>query len=167
MGVVTETLGNISDLLLIENFVTVDEERDILIEMEQSENRNKKQRNSIKRYGDPYYDTHLESADIPVHFMKIMDRIVFQKLLPIHPIEVTVNEFHKGNALPMHIDKGGEFITTLSLLSEAKIKFSRNKESFMITLPPRSLLRMSGDKRWNWTHEILPVEGLRYSIVFR
>jgi hypothetical protein len=43
----------------------------------------------------------------------------------------------------------------------------KNLDDIVQELNPRSLVQMKDEIRNEWTHEILPVQDTRYSIVFR
>jgi hypothetical protein len=43
----------------------------------------------------------------------------------------------------------------------------KNSDDIVQELYPKSLVQMKDEIRNEWTHEILPVKNLRYSIVFR
>jgi alkylated DNA repair dioxygenase AlkB len=82
-----------------------------------------------------------------------------------------MNQYLIKQAILAHIDlpEGGEVITVLSLLSPATMvfRYRQTERMFSVPLPPRSLVQMRDEIRYNWTHEILPVESTRYSLVFR
>lgn len=129
-----------------------------------------KSRNSIKRFGsDAPYKTNMISDTIPDHFGFLANRLVEKKLLNTVPISVTVNEYLPGQGITAHIDSktSGPIITILSLLSDATMIFQRRKEKHIIEIPARSIIQMRNEIRDLWTHAILPVKELRYSIVFR
>lgn len=47
-------------------------------------------------------------------------------------------------------------IFSLSLGSAIVMEFRRNNKSVFVDLPARSLLIMSGESRYDWTHGIVP-----------
>lgn len=122
-------------------------------------------RSGIKRYGTKVYKNDFVSNAIPEHFQFLFDR-----LKPEFDFDhLTVNEYQAGRGISAHFDSklSGETIVVLSLLSEAEMKLAHKGHEEVYKLNPRSLLSMSGDARWKYTHEILPVKSLRYSLVFR
>lgn len=75
------------------------------------------------------------------------------------PDQVIANEYHPGQGISAHVDCVpcfGDDIASLSLLSPCEMIFrhpvSREKRALM--LAPRSLLKMDGPARHEWTHEI-------------
>lgn len=82
---------------------------------------------------------------------------------------ITLNEYEPGCAIVSHLDSPlfHEDISCLSLGSEAVMRFTRDGELFDVEALPGTLLTMTGESRYQWQHEILPVTQLRYSIVYR
>lgn len=158
-------------VILVENFLSVEEEKELLDSIPPGKNLNrKKRRNRIWRYGEKVYPNDIISLEIPEVYKKLGRRLYQEGHLQREPKHVTVNEFEKGNSLPAHIDKeeSGEVISVVSLLSPAEMVLTKEGEKDIhIILPERSLLQMKGTLRWEWEHQILPIKNLRYSIVFR
>lgn len=73
-----------------------------------------------------------------------------------------VNEYYKAQGIGKHIDgkRGnnpnifGPIIISISLGEDTNIIYSRNNLKEEVYVPRRSLLVMSGDSRYEWTHEI-------------
>lgn len=164
-----------SGLVLAPDFLSPQEEQALLAEFSQSPHRQHfttGQRNSIWRYGDDRaYKNHVISSVIPTNLQALGARLVAHGLLDAEPDHVTVNEYLKGQTISAHIDspKAGPVITVASLGSPATMVFAlpNTNTRRSVVLPPRSVVQMRGDLRCVWTHEILPVAGTRYSIVFR
>lgn len=160
-------------LTLIQEFLTAAEEQTLiplLLVPSPVTRRTQAKRNRVQRYGSAVpYNSYILSATIPDHFAVLGQRLVDRGLLEHLPDSVTVNEYLKGDIIPAHVDApaGGPVITVLSLGSTARMRLERQKISYTVDLPPRSLIQMRGDVRYNWTHEILPVATKRYSVVFR
>lgn len=150
-------------LKLILDFINEQEEQEILQNIPKTLKKNTITRNSIYRYGAIAYKSDVVSSDIPKYFHKILDK--FQE----RPNSLTINEYYPGQEILPHIDnkESGEVISTLSLLSEANIRFSCKLEYFSVLLPPRSLLQMKGTARHFWKHSVNSIKSHRYSIVFR
>lgn len=75
------------------------------------------------------------------------------------PDQLTVNEYEPGQGIPPHVDTHSAFvgpILSLSLQSDTVMDFRRNNELVHVLLPRRSLLVMSGESRYDWTHGIKP-----------
>ena len=73
--------------------------------------------------------------------------------------QVTVNEYEPGAGIPPHADTHGAFrepLLSLSLASDVVMDFARpdSGETGAVRLPPRSLLLLTADARYHWTHAI-------------
>lgn len=160
-----EALG----LYLFLDFISVEEEQELLKYMPSVPAKKTKGRNNIQRFGSELpYKSSMLSKIIPDHFNLILDRI--EGLGCQRPDSVSINEYLSGQAITKHIDSksSGPIISVLSMLSDAVMVFSKKtEESIPILLPARSLVQMKGEIRNDWHHEILPVKSTRYSVVFR
>ena len=162
-------------LYLYNEFITASEERELipkLLAPVKVSYKNVAGRSTIQRYGDSRsYSNGIVSATIPEQFVALGARLCDQKLLAVMPLSVTVNEYAPGDVIRAHIDdpNAGKVITVLSLGSPATMLFKRKDvpDSHSVVLPPRSIVQMSDEIRFTWTHEILPVQAHRYSVVFR
>ncbi|RTK93286.1 MAG: hypothetical protein EKK64_10270 [Neisseriaceae bacterium] len=158
------------DLLVISEFLTEQEEFFILSNLKSPIKKEEITRNNVYRYGSktPYGMGNI-SVEIPDYLQPLIEKVVKSGISEV-PKSVSVNEYMKGQSLSAHIDsqQAGPVITIVSLASSATMRFSKDKEeSFDVELLPRSLIRMKGDIRKKWKHEILPLLDTRYSIVFR
>jgi alkylated DNA repair dioxygenase AlkB len=157
-------------LKVIPDFISVEEESEILSKLNPHKSTDRKERNSIERYGSNLpYNSSMVSSSIPDFLDKISMKIVEAGILNAKPDSVTINEYLIGQKIGPHIDSStsGPIITILSLCSPATMKFSRKKESFEIHFPARAIVQMRGEIRELWQHSIAPVEEVRYSLVFR
>lgn len=90
--------------------------------------------------------------------------------------QVIVNEYLPGQGISPHIDLGvfGDTIASLSLGSSCIMEFAKSFAKIPLFLPPQSLLKLSGEARYNWKHSIparkqdngIPRQ-LRISLTFR
>lgn len=161
---------NIPTLNLIQEFITLKEEQDILAQIKKFERKRTKDRNSIQRFGSKLpYASNMVSESIPEYLNSICEKLFELNLVSKKPDSVTINEYLVGQGIDYHIDSNssGEKITILSLLSPAVMNFKKSQENFDIELPARTLIQMSDELRYKWQHAIKPVEDTRYSIVFR
>lgn len=160
-------------LTIISDFITVEEEITLLTHVTLLSSKKHKKvptRNAIYRYGSrvPYFD-NIVSPTIPDYFLPVCQQLVAQALLVTVPDSITVNEYYTGQVIKPHIDhiKAGPIITILSLGASATMEFARQDQQFSVELFPRSLAQLRSEIRYDWTHAIAPVPGLRYSLVFR
>jgi len=84
--------------------------------------------------------------------------------------QVIINNYEPGQKIGKHTDhltNFGSVIITLSLGSEGVLVFRNSGNVIEIPVQPRSLLIMTGESRYKWTHELKPVKARRVSITFR
>lgn len=75
------------------------------------------------------------------------------------PDQLTVNSYEAGQGIPPHVDTHSAFldpILSLSLEGDVVMEFRKGSEKCSVLLPRRSLLIMSGESRYDWTHGITP-----------
>ncbi|XP_065080263.1 alkylated DNA repair protein alkB homolog 8 [Ochlerotatus camptorhynchus] len=76
------------------------------------------------------------------------------------PEQLTVNRYEPGQGIPPHVDTHSAFedpIISLSLGSDIVMDFrDTTGQHLNVDLPRRSLLVMSGESRYGWTHGITP-----------
>jgi hypothetical protein len=167
--------SDVYTLTLIDKFLSPVEEQTLLAHIEANiptgyTRRHARTRNVIQRWGSPVpYPNDILSDTIPEHFQFVLDRLVAQNLVEQRPDSITLNQYLKKQVIKPHVDlpEGGAVITVLSLLTPATMVFTLQKRAFSVELPPRSLVQLRDEIRYNWNHEILPVADTRYSLVFR
>lgn len=94
---------------------------------------------------------------IPVWCNRITNRLQEEGILTCTPDQLIVNEYLPGQGIALHIDKQDLFedcIVSLSLLSDVAMTFQNGSLRKDILLQRRSLLVMSGNARWDWSHGI-------------
>ena len=181
-------------LKLINNFVTEEEEKQILNCFDWSkinnENENKgglKNRKVLHfGYEFSYKDNSIESTQdlnsnvqpFPGIFEEILSKSMEMGLILERPDQCTVNRYEPGQGIPPHIDTHScctDTIMSVSLCSDVVMNFvnassgevsviedinhdkqdgSNYKGSIPVLLPRRSLLIMSGESRYAYTHGI-------------
>ena len=88
----------------------------------------------------------------------------------LNDIQVIINEYKPGQRISAHIDDCIQFSDTiycLSLGAAATMRFSRNKQTYDISVEPGSVYSFRGEARYKWTHEMLPTLGTRVSVTIR
>lgn len=162
---ITHMAMEISGLKYITDFITSQEENDLLLAI------NKEKwltdlRRRVQHYGYKYdykkrsLDYSMFIGEIPQWAQVIAEKIVGMQLMNKVPDQIIVNEYLPGQGIADHIDCEPCFedtIVSLSLGSQC-IMDIRNKNDKKnkkeILLEPRSLIVLSGDARYNWTHGI-------------
>ncbi len=96
---------------------------------------------------------------LPGWLKDVVGRLVSAGHFPHPPDQVIANEYHPGQGITAHVDCVpcfGDNIASLSLLSPCEMIFRHpaTGEKRTLTLEPRSLLKMDGQARYEWTHEI-------------
>jgi alkylated DNA repair dioxygenase AlkB len=157
-------------ITITKEFITPQEELDLLSHIKPSRFVRGTARNRVYRYGSKLpYNAPMQGKSIPPWLDFVVNRIMEQGLLPERPDHVTINEYQKGQSIDWHIDSktSGPIITVLSLKSDAIMGMKDKNQTVQHSVNGRSLLQMTDKERWDMEHCIYPVEDLRYSIVFR
>lgn len=173
----TSASTDVDGLSIVADFVTLDEERELVRRIGRSLSRaSPDERNRIERYGNGVVASGYSGGTrfdltIPAHLAELCDRMVGRKLLAARPDALSVNEYLVGQSLCLHADNDctGSEIATLALLGAATMVFRYAKEPpILVPHAPRSLLIMRPPCRyWPWQHAVVPVLEDRISIVFR
>jgi hypothetical protein len=158
----------------IDNFISQSEEIELIDNIQLYRNNNLK---SIASYGDNNYDSlyfgeryKKGSQEFPDFLNTLCDRLIQQNLLQEYPFGIAINQYKKGQKIGAHIDKeiSGPIVSILSLGSVSTMVFKKkNHPDIVQILSPTSLVQMKDEIRLQWTHEILPVPDLRFSVIFR
>lgn len=157
-----------SGLILIDDFVTEDEETLLLASISATPVDGSLKNRSVKHFGYEFlYGSNLVDPQKPLD-TKIPHEcdILWQKLAKNQPSlswfvpdQLTVNQYMPGHGIPPHVDTHSAFldpIFSLSLESDVVMDFRKNGQRVSVLLPQRSLLIMSGEARYDWTHGITP-----------
>lgn len=155
-------MNQINGLTLLENFITEQEENELIgyINSNQWDNKIKRR---VQHYGH-VFDYQIKKVDSQKHIPipQWMDNMLL-KLNKINllsgfvPNQCTINEYLPGIGIAPHIDTHSSFtdtIISISLLSNIKICFKNEKEKIEILLPRRSLLILKDDARYSYCHGI-------------
>lgn len=151
---------------LTENFITPDQERDLVVRIRSRMQLTRKlsvgkERTRILRYGWDYLKPSIWKGAIPEWIPVAMEGCN----------NVTVNEYPPGHFILPHIDSAAfdDEIMVLSLGENAVMVFTSPMGwDELRELRPRSLATFSGEHRTKFKHSTLPTEqGFRYSVVYR
>ncbi|XP_075168009.1 tRNA (carboxymethyluridine(34)-5-O)-methyltransferase ALKBH8 [Haematobia irritans] len=160
-------------LILINDFVNEEEETILLnaIKMEDAELDATLKHRKVKHFGYEFI-YGLNNVDpsqpltngIPKECDILWKRLHESKEVNVNldwdiPDQLTVNSYEPGQGIPPHVDTHSAFldpIMSLSLESAVVMEFRKGLEKRSILLPRRSLLIMSGESRYDWTHGITP-----------
>jgi alkylated DNA repair dioxygenase AlkB len=136
----------------------------------------------VQHYGFKY-DYLSKSANIPTKKIpKIFDtlrEIIIEKMLEVVDSfdendilfnQMIVNNYYKGQSISKHIDSNafGKFIGCFTIGNSGVMKFTKNNVSYTLQTKPNSLYIMSGEARYEWYHQMIPLnDDRRISITFR
>jgi alkylated DNA repair dioxygenase AlkB len=135
----------------------------------------------VQHYGYKYdykrrsLDYSMYIGDIPQWTKFIAERIVSKGFMKYLPDQLIVNEYKSGQGIADHIDCEPCFedtIISLSLGSPCIMDFKNKgdkKDKHELLLEPKSLVVITGDARYNWTHGIASREKDKYlgNTIFR
>jgi len=134
----------------------------------------------VQHYGFLYdyktYRIDIPGPELPLFLINIRDILtdVCKQLGLIDDTYVfnqcIVNNYTLGQSISSHVDvkRYGKVIGCYTIGSEAIMRFMKSDKKIELNTAPNSLYIMSGDIRYNWTHEMLKLKsGRRISITFR
>eukprot|EP00058_Branchiostoma_floridae_P015335 XP_002600823.1 hypothetical protein BRAFLDRAFT_215107 [Branchiostoma floridae] len=121
----------------------------------------------VKHFGYEFrYDNNNVDKDkplpggLPDWCSQVIDRMMSGGHIKHRPDQITVNQYQPGQGIPPHVDTHSAFedeISSLSLGGQTVMDFKHpSGKRVAVVLPARSLLVMSGEARYLWTHGIIP-----------
>jgi alkylated DNA repair dioxygenase AlkB len=125
----------------------------------------------VIQYGSAYDYTKRHFAtkigDLPIELKKIKEEL--PNNMKDNYDQVIINEYTNGQFISAHKDSHifDDKILTISLGDSATMIFRRGYEQITLQLTAGTIVMMSSVSRQQYTHEILPVNGKRYSITMR
>lgn len=187
------TCASIDGLTLLDNFITPAEHDELLAFFNQQEWHSTSASTLTRRvqqYGFQYqYDrkhsTPQQTTAIPGICAPLLQRLADRRVfVPRAPDQLIVNEYKPGQGIAAHVDHTVHFggvVASLTLGSHCVMTLTAldKKTSHDILLEPRSLLVLSGDARYQWSHSIGKLKsdtlpdgrtlrrGTRVSLTFR
>jgi alkylated DNA repair dioxygenase AlkB len=164
------------------DFLTPDEERDVLAEVERMDfravtMRGQTARRTVRHFGLDYdYEGgELAPADPlpePLGWLRERAAALIERD-PQDLAQILVARYPEGAGIGWHRDAPmfGSRIVGVSLGAPCRMRFQRTvkgeREVAAVELEPRSAYVLSGKARWSWQHSIPAAKDLRYSITFR
>ncbi|XP_061165252.1 alkylated DNA repair protein alkB homolog 8-like [Saccostrea echinata] len=157
-------------LIILENFISEEEEKQFLSSVDweaPSQERSELKHRQVKHFGFEFkYGINDVDPDdpLPQGIPNVCSAFLQRALNTGHvthlPDQLTVNRYQAGQGIPAHIDTGPAFedgIMSLSLGSQVLMDFHHpDGRQLSVLLPPRSLLIMTGESRYMWSHGITP-----------
>ena len=170
-------------LVYREDFVTEEEERELLrlldeLDFRELTMRGQTARRTVRHFGYDYdYDAYgrITPADpLPEPLVWLRDRCAeLAALEPDALAQTLVSRYPAGAGIGWHRDAPmfGAKVVGVSLLSPSRMRFQRRvgevRHLYELELAPRSAYVLGGKARSAWQHTIPPTKSLRYSITFR
>lgn len=153
---------NISGLSYISNYITKEQEKKLLQNIDKGEWLTELRRR-VQHFGYKY-DYHrgrpLKSlGKLPSWTHHLTKRFVDELLTTQKPDQLIVNEYMPGQGISAHVDREDQFdeiILSLSLGSSVVMDFIKKstKQKMSVLLEPLSLVILQGEARHEWTHAI-------------
>uniref|UniRef100_G1R6H7 tRNA (carboxymethyluridine(34)-5-O)-methyltransferase ALKBH8 n=2 Tax=Nomascus leucogenys TaxID=61853 RepID=G1R6H7_NOMLE len=158
-------------LMVVEEIISSEEEKMLLESVdwtEDTDNQNSQKSLKHRRVKHFGYEFHYENNNVdkdkplPGGLPDICDSFLEKWLregyIKHKPDQMTINQYEPGQGIPAHIDTHSAFedeIVSLSLGSEIVMDFKHpDGIAVSVMLPRRSLLVMTGESRYLWTHGI-------------
>lgn len=160
-------------LMVIEEIISSEDEKMLLENVnwtEDTDNQNFQKSLKHRRVKHFGYEFHYENNNVdkdkplpgglPDICDSILEKWLKEGFIRYKPDQLTVNQYEPGHGIPAHIDTHSAFedeIVSLSLGSEIVMDFKHpDGVTVPVMLPRRSLLVMTGESRYLWTHGITP-----------
>jgi alkylated DNA repair dioxygenase AlkB len=149
---------------LLPDYISVDEECDLVSQVDGSIWSNELSRR-VQHYGFRYdyrkrtVDQSMRLGPLPDWLQQQAIRLFEGGIFEQVPDQVIINEYVPGQGIAAHVDCEpcfGPTIASLSLCAPIVMVFEsrRTREVIEVDLPPSSLLVLSGEGRYDWTHSI-------------
>jgi alkylated DNA repair dioxygenase AlkB len=153
-----------SGILYVPNFITEELENALTKHLD-SGNWSNDLKRRVQHFGYRYdykarrvtFESHL--GPLPEWLQPVAQTLLMSGYTRKTPDQVIANEYLPGQGISAHIDCEpcfGPVVASLSLLSHCEMVFRSIDRSAKVSiiLEPRSLVILSGDGRYSWTHEI-------------
>ena len=163
-SILANSWSNIEGLLYVENFITTDEQNE-LIQLIDNEVWLDDLKRRVQHYGYKYdykarkIDASMQLGELPIWLENIGERLCKQGIFIEKPDQVIINEYMAGQGIAAHIDCEPCFedtIVSLSLLSPVVMDFTHKTtdEKIPVLLQPKSIVVLKSESRYDWKHGI-------------
>lgn len=148
----------IAGLHIYDNFITENEEHELINYINNSEwNNELKRRTQHYGYKYPYDKTNIleKYKDIPIWCNNTIKKV--SNLINSNVNQIIINEYNVGQGISPHIDNIKLFdntIASLGLGSDCIMNFSHDDNVIPILFKRRTLIVLKDDARYIWKHSI-------------
>ncbi|RKU18404.1 alpha-ketoglutarate-dependent dioxygenase AlkB [Candidatus Poribacteria bacterium] len=161
-------IKGIPGLRYIENYITEDEQDQLLAHVDKEGLWLKDLKRRVQHYGFKYnykarkVDMSMRVGELPKWLKDLSVKLYQEGYMPKIADQVIVNEYEPGQGISAHIDCEPCFqdtITSLSLGSSCVMEFTNKfdkNEKVPLWLDPGSLIVLSDEARYSWLHAIPP-----------
>lgn len=150
----------VSGVTYVKNFITEAEEKQLIQWIDSGIWLNDLKRR-VQHFGYKYdyrlrrIDPNMHIGVLPEWLQQLAVRLTAEGFFEEYPDQVIANEYEPGQGITPHIDCEPCFagtVVSLSLNSTAIMEFSRTDEKVPYLLEPRSIVALTGEARYSWTH---------------
>jgi alkylated DNA repair dioxygenase AlkB len=164
----------ISGLTLIQDFISREEEANLINQIDQSAWLNDLQRR-VQHYGYKYdykartINKSMRIGNLPAWSIEVINKMLAKNVINFTPDQLIINEYVIGQGIASHTDCEpcfGDTIVSLSLGGACVMNFNPKSEPHSIVpilLEPRSLVVMRGPSRYDWMHGITARKSDRFN----
>eukprot|EP01126_Amoeba_proteus_P004729 TRINITY_DN1156_c0_g1_i8.p1 TRINITY_DN1156_c0_g1~~TRINITY_DN1156_c0_g1_i8.p1 ORF type:complete len:503 (-),score=112.01 TRINITY_DN1156_c0_g1_i8:570-1973(-) len=159
-----ESATRISGLHLLEDFISETEEAELVQEIEAEDSGWEiLNRRRVKHWGYvfDYTTKHIKKdsqTSLPQFYFPVIDKIMRTGILSFRPDQITVNVYEPGAGIPQHVETHSAFedgVVSLSMLARTVMDLKHPDGAVVhVVLPSRSLLVLTGEARYLWSHGI-------------
>lgn len=167
--VTLENANQINGLRVYFDFITKQEESELLNNIDKNEWLPDLKRR-VQHFGYKYdykarrIDKTFYIGEIPNWMAVLCSRLQDQKVIDFNPDQAIINEYIDDQGIAAHIDCEpcfGDIIISISLGGQCVMNFQREattkeQDKIPLLIPPRTLIVMTGESRFNWYHGIPP-----------
>lgn len=152
----------IPGLIYIADFISLSEEMELLNNIDSNPWKDDLKRR-VQHYGYVYdytkkiVDISMRLGEFPDWLHSLQNRV--STYFNTQPDQAIINEYQPGKGIGKHVDCVpcfGPIVTSLSLESPVMMEFETKSKKENLWLEPRSLVVLSKESRYDWTHSILP-----------
>lgn len=164
-----DSLEKIQGLQLYFDFISKAEESELLNCIDNSVWQNDLTRR-VQHYGYKYdykarkINHSFLLGDLPFWLKNLANKIIDNNIIQFTPDQAIINEYEIGQGIAAHIDCEpcfGDTIISISLGGQCVMNFQRDtntkeQDKLPFLIPPRTLIVMTKESRFNWYHGIPP-----------